>query len=403
MAKEKSKGKILIGVGVAVVVVLGALGGNWYINQKNYVTTDNAKVTGDLLNASPRMAGKVAEVKVAVGDQVKEGDVLFNLDTDQIKAQVAQAQAALDVAKAQLDKVAGGARSQEIAGAQALVDQAQAGYNATVAGRDAAQSLLNSAQDNYNKLLDQLAQYKNSNGDYDMQGALNNLNTLLAKGTIKDSQYTVAVQGIQQGFASKAQLEAQILQLKGQIKSANSQIDASKANVNGANDKLSLATAGASDKDLAVLQNQVKAAQATFDVANLSLSFAGVKAPASGTVVQVNVHNGDMVAAGQTGVAIVDMSKLQVSAYVLENDLERVKNGQTVDLSIDAFPGKKFSGKVKQVGLATGSVFNLFSTDNSSGNYTKVSQRVPVTIDFDYSGNPVIPGMSAGVKIKAVK
>lgn len=400
----KSKGKILAIIGIVIILVLGAVAVNWYIDQKNYVSTDNAKVSGDILNASSKIPGKVATISAVEGNKVKKGDILFTLETDQAQDQVNQAQAALDVVKAQLDKAAGGARSQDVAGAQAMYDQAQAGYNGAKAGRDALQVSINDAQSKYNDLISSMSSFKNpSTGELDAGYAMSSLDNALKAKAITDAQYTVKSQAIQQMFASKAQLEGQLDQLKGQLKSLNAQVDAAKAGVDGANSKLSLVNAGASDKDIAILQNQVKAAQAALDLAKLNLDNTTVKAPADGTIVQVNVHAGDTIGAGQAAVVIADLSKLQVTANVLENDLNRINLNQKVTLTIDAFPGIKFTGTVKEKGLATASVFNMFDTSSASGNYTKVSQRVPIKIDFDLQGKPVIPGMSSEVKIKVTQ
>lgn len=207
-------------------------------------------------------------------------------------------------------------------------------------------------------------------------------------------------QAIEQLFSAKQQLENQIAQLQGQINAANTQISGAQANINAANSKLSLTDAGVSNKDIAIAEDQVKAAQASYDLVKLGLDNTTVKAPMDGTVVQVNIHVGDTIAAGSGAISLVDLSKLQVTAYVLEGDLERVKLGQSVNLNIDAYSGTNFTGKVKQIGLATASTFSLFSTDNNSGNYTKVSQRVPVKINFESSSDNVIPGMSVTAKIK---
>lgn len=399
-AAPKSKGKILAAVGIIILLGLGYFGFSYYEDQHNYVTTDNAKVTGDILNASAKIPGKVLEIKVNDGSKVKKGDVLFTLETDQLQAQTNQAQAALDVAKAQLAKAAGGARSEEVAGAQAGVDQAQSGYNSAVAGRDTTNTLLQDAQNNYNSLTSQLSQFVNpATGKPDAAYALKQL----AKANLSDAQYTVQAQGIQQMFASKAQLETQIDQLKGQLNTLTAQVSGTKAALNGANSKLNLVNAGASDKDVAIVEAQVRAAQAAYDLANLNLSYAQIKAPSDGTVVQVNVHVGDNIMPGQSAISMVNFSKLQVTAYVMENDLERIHMGQSVKLNIDAFPGLTLNGTVKEVGLATASTFNLFNTDNASGNFTKVSQRIPVKIDFDPAGQQPIPGMSVTAKIKVTK
>ena len=124
------------------------------------------------------------------------------------------------------------------------------------------------------------------------------------------------------------------------------------------------------------------------------------KSTEDGTVIQEIAHAGDPLSAGQTAISIVDMHKLQITAYVMEGDIKRIKLDQPVELSIDALPDQKFNGTVAEVGLATASTFSLFSTDNTSGNYTKVSQRVPLKIDFDYFSQPVFPGMSVTAKIR---
>jgi len=124
------------------------------------------------------------------------------------------------------------------------------------------------------------------------------------------------------------------------------------------------------------------------------------KSTEAGTVIQENAHVGDTISPGQTAVSIVDMTKLEITAYVMEADIKRIKLDQPVELSIDALPNQRFNGTVVEVGLATASTFSLFSTDNTSGNYTKVSQRVPIKVEFDYFSQPVFPGMSVTAKIR---
>jgi membrane fusion protein, multidrug efflux system len=233
----------------------------------------------------------------------------------------------------------------------------------------------------------------------DVNDLVQKLAAAVNKHEISDSFYT----SMTNLLGSKTQLEAQITQLKGQLDAVNSQINAAKAGLNGAKTKLSMVNAGATDKDVAIIEAQVRAAQATFDLAQLNLGYGDIKAPVDGTVVQTNIHLGDNLAPGQAAISLVDFSKLQVTAYVLENDLERIQAGQSVKLSIDAFPGQSFEGTVKELGLATASTFNLFGGDNASGNYTKVSQRIPVKVEFTGGSNQVIPGMSVTAKIKVTK
>lgn len=400
-AKGKSKKKIFIAVIVVIVIALGAFGGNWYYENTHYISTDDAQISGDIINASAKISGKIVSENVKEGSKVKQGDVLFTLETDQVQAQLNQAQAALDTAKAQLAKVAGGARSQEVAGAQATVDQATAAYDAAQTNKNNLAISLNNLQSQYNDLLSQMSDFKNpSNGDYDASYALSKLDAAVKAKAITEAQYTVKSQAIEQLFSAKQQLENQISQLQGQINTQSDQITASKAGKDAANSKLSLTNAGASDKDIAIVEDQVKSAQANYDMVKLNLDNAQVKAPIDGTIIQINSHVGDTVSPAQAVMSEVDLSKLQVTAYVLEGDLEKVKFNQDVKINVDSFSNKTFNGKVQSLGLATSSVFSLFSTTNNSGNYTKVSQRVPLKISIDYGNNSIIPGMSAEAKIK---
>ncbi|MBL4933505.1 MULTISPECIES: HlyD family secretion protein [Clostridium] len=398
---KKSKGKLIIAIVAVLVIALGGFGIKYYIEQKSYVSTDDAKITGDILNASSKIPGKVVKINVHEGDTVKKGQVLFTLETEQLQYQLNQAQAALDVAKAQLSKVEGGARAEEVAGAQALVDQASASLGGADTTKSNLQNTLNDVQSQYNSLIAQMSSFKNPDtGDFDANYAIKQLDTARAKGLLTEAEYTVKAQAVEQLFQGKLQYENQINQLKGQIKTVDSQIDTAKAGLDGAKSKLNLTNAGASDKDVAIVEAQVSAAQASYDLAKLNFSNSEIKAPADGTVVQLNIHEGDMIAAGQAAVSVVDLSKLQVTANILEGDLEHISPSEKVTMTIDSFPGATFTGTVKESALATSSVFSLFSTENASGNFTKVSQRVPVKITLDSTDKTLIPGMSVEVKVK---
>ncbi|ERI92640.1 auxiliary transport protein, membrane fusion protein family protein [Clostridiales bacterium oral taxon 876 str. F0540] len=400
--KKKSKADKVI-LTIVLLIVLGAagFGGYWFVDNSKYVAADNAKVSADILNVSPKVAGKVAEVKVIQGAKVKKGDVLLTLESDQIQIQLNQAEAALEAAKGQLAKAAGGARAQEVAGAQAMVDQAQAALSGAKTGKTNLQNSLNDAQKKYNDLVSQLDNFKNpSTGNPDAAYAIGQLDAAKAKGALSDAQYTAKAEAINQLFSAKSQLEAQISQLKGQISAADSQISASKANVDAANSKLSLTNAGASDKDIAILEQQVKVSQANYDLVKLNLDNTQVKAPMDGTVVQVNVLVGDNAAPSVGAVSIADMSKLLVSGEVAEKDISKVKEGQTVKLTLDAFKGISFEGKVKQIGATTSSALNTSGINLSTS--SKTSQVIPVKFDIDAQGKDVKPGMSVTAKI-AVK
>jgi membrane fusion protein (multidrug efflux system) len=208
---------------------------------------------------------------------------------------------------------------------------------------------------------------------------------------------------LQQLFASKLQLETDMNRLRGELKELDASVSGSKAGVKGAESKLKLLKNGASSKDIEILVSSVKASQAAYDLAKLSLSYAIVRAPNNGTVVQINSHAGDIIAPGLSAMSLIDFSKLAVTAYVSEEDVAKIKLGNEVKLSIDALSGKTFKGKIEAIGETTASVWNLFRNSNEAENVDKINQAVPVVIGFDYTGDKVIPGMSATAKIKISK
>ncbi|MFT8361808.1 MAG: efflux RND transporter periplasmic adaptor subunit [Sporolactobacillus sp.] len=125
-----------------------------------------------------------------------------------------------------------------------------------------------------------------------------------------------------------------------------------------------------------------------------------VKMPQAATIAENSAVKNTFVAAGtQLGEAF-DLKSLYITANVDETSIDQVKVGQKVDVFIDAFKGTKFTGKVTQIGKATASTFSLISNSNSNGNYTKVTQVIPVKIELDgFKGDQLLPGMNATVKI----
>ncbi len=134
--------------------------------------------------------------------------------------------------------------------------------------------------------------------------------------------------------------------------------------------------------------------------ANGQSSTQDINSPIAGTIVQVPAVQGQGVAAGLTVAQVTDLSNLNVIAYVDENTINNVSNGQQVDVKVDAF-NTTYSGHVQQIVQATAGSFSLLPTqDNASGNFTKVGQRVPVIVNINGNGgNDLVPGMSATVTI----
>ncbi|ODA42445.1 efflux RND transporter periplasmic adaptor subunit [Desulfosporosinus sp. BG] len=125
-----------------------------------------------------------------------------------------------------------------------------------------------------------------------------------------------------------------------------------------------------------------------------------ITTPANGTIVQQNVIPNSFVATGTTLARAYDMDNLWVSANINETDMSNIKQNETVDVSIDTYPGTTLTGKITQIGLTTAAQFSLLPQQNTNANFTKVIQVVPIVITLDgYKGLNLIPGMSVTAQI----
>lgn len=122
--------------------------------------------------------------------------------------------------------------------------------------------------------------------------------------------------------------------------------------------------------------------------------------PANGTIVQQNVIPNSFTAAGTPLAYAYNMDNLWVSANINETDMNNISANQTADVYLDAFPGTTLTGKVTQIGMTTAAQFSLLPQQNTTANFTKVTQVVPLVVTLDsYKGLNLIPGMSATVRI----
>jgi len=129
-----------------------------------------------------------------------------------------------------------------------------------------------------------------------------------------------------------------------------------------------------------------------------------VKSPVSGLVIKKTAQAGEVAVSGQPIIMLIDSNNLYITANIEETKISRLRPGQRVDITIDALPGRKFTGKVAFVGEATMAIFSLLPTANSNGNFTKVVQRIPVKIFLDQQNSELtnkslMLGMNVAVKI----
>jgi membrane fusion protein (multidrug efflux system) len=204
---------------------------------------------------------------------------------------------------------------------------------------------------------------------------------LVQKDVISKQQYDAAVAAAAASKAAVAEAEANVLAQQNAVASARQRLAQSQAqsdqSVKNGPDQVRMQQSRAAAAEAAIQQ-----AQAKVDQAKLNLGYTRISAPVAGIVNKKSVEIGDNLAAGQDLMTIIPLTDLWVTANFKETQLTHLHGGQTVSIKVDAYGGRKFSGKVTQVGGATGSMLSLFPPENATGNYVKVVQRLPVRIDF---------------------
>jgi membrane fusion protein (multidrug efflux system) len=204
---------------------------------------------------------------------------------------------------------------------------------------------------------------------------------LVQKDVISKQQYDAAVAAAAAAKAAVVEAESNVLAQQNAVESAQQKLAEAEAQAqqsvkNGPGQvrvEQSRAQAAAA---------AIKEAQAKVEQAKLNLSYTKITAPVAGIVNKKNVEVGANLSAGQDLMTIVPLTDLWVTANFKETQLDRMHPCQSVTLKVDAYGGRKFSGRVTQIGGATGSLLSLFPPENATGNYVKVVQRIPVRIDF---------------------
>ena len=290
---------------IPAIILIGAIAGFWfwYQGQLGHVSTDDAFVDADKATISAKILGRIDSLTVDEGDTVKSGDLIAQLSSSDILAQIKEAEAQLNLAK---DNV------------------------------KLAEVKLDKATDDFNRAE---LQYKNN--------------------VIPKEQY------------DHAQKEVQAEQVQ-----------------------------------LNISQSRVSTAQARINVLNTNLENTKIISPLDGIVAKRWVLQGDVVQPGQPIFSVYKTSNLWVTANFEETKISSIGLGDSVNISVDAFPDNKFKGTVIQIGTNTASQFSLIPPNNASGNFTKVTQRVPVKISIEQVQTQgdrkitLLPGLSVEVDIK---
>ena len=387
--QPKSSRRLLV-VLVVVVLVVVAVALWWHSTFTE--DTDDAQVNGHLIQVSSRINGQVLKVDVAENQFVKQGDLIAELDPADYNVAVENAEAALATAQANaaaanvnvpITTINTGSNLRsadaDVSGSVDAVKQAQGQLEAAHARVVQAQANLTKAQADLDRYKPLVEKDVISKQQWDAAVAAVDAD----KAAVNDALATERAAGNGVGVARQKQAQAQAMQRYAQT--GPQQVAAQSARA-----KAALA--------------QVAQAQAQLDQAQLNLSYTRIVAPATGIVTRKSVEVDQNVAAGQNLLTLVSLEDLWITANFKETQLRHMAAGQPVEVAVDA-TGKKYSGKVTQIGGATGSVLSLFPPENATGNYVKVVQRVPVRIDFTNLANEdpnhlLRPGLSVEPKVR---
>ncbi|MHC3773176.1 HlyD family secretion protein [Pantoea agglomerans] len=332
---------------LAVVVVIMLIVGFWFwFTTRNIETTDDAFTEGDAVTIAPKASGYVVKLLVKDNQRVKKGDLLVEIDPSDNRAQREQANAQLGLAVAQLHQ------------AQAQLALSKVQYPAQ---RD--QALADQAKAEANLL--------NAQADYRRQ----------------------------RGVDPRATSQRNIDSASAQLRSAQAQLQSAKAQVEVAS-QVALQIRQ-QETNVEARQQQVEQAKAQLNTADLNLSYTQVRAPYDGFVTKRNVQLGTLVQAGSSLFSLVS-PEIWVTANFKESQLQHMNPGDKVEISVDAWPDMKLEGHVDSIQMGSGSRFSTFPSENATGNYVKIVQRVPVKIVIDKGLDPNHPlplGLSVEPKV----
>jgi membrane fusion protein (multidrug efflux system) len=323
-------GRLGLMISVPLLLLIGAL--IYWQSLQGKVSTDNAYVQQDMVAVSAEIGGKITEVLVKENQQVQAGQLLFRIDPEPYQLQIAEANAAIATAQANLTALS---NAPELTG----VDIAAAREDIAFA-----------------------------------QSTLQRQRALFDRGFTTKADYEAAQHAVAQAREQLRQAEADQVEARARLSNG--------AAVPGENP-------------------QIAAAEAQRATAQLALRRTEVRAPASGRVSQADrLQVGQQIVTTLPVLTIVKDEASYIEANFKETDLRDMRVGQKAKITFDAYPGVTLAGRVSSIGAGTGSEFSVLPAQNATGNWVKVTQRIPVRIAIDgKSPRPLLAGLSTEVTI----
>jgi membrane fusion protein, multidrug efflux system len=410
---NKVKGLALVGG------ILAVAAGTWYYLQSSaYESTDNAFIAGAVVQISPRVPGQILRVHVSDNQHVNRGDLIAEIDPSDYETQLAQASAGLKNVQAResgaqsgLDltsSVTGAVLVQAGAGLDAARDQVnvlrarlaqdEAAVHAAEAGLQLAEARQTAAEAEARRASDDATRYRTlhekdevsrqllDRAETDARASAANLDAARQMVAAAKAQLGQAKAGHTASQANLSLVEKQVRQSQGKLEEAQTAPQQVRVR----------------QSDLESARAQHEQQNAALRQAELSLSYTKIYAPDSGYITKKSVEPGNFVQAGQALMALVS-DRMWVTANFKETQLENMRAGQPVNVKVDAYPQLRLRGRVDSIQSGSGAQFSLLPTENATGNYVKVVQRVPVKIVIDAPPSPEYrlgPGLSVVPEVK---
>ena len=386
-SRKRSRWVLLFAAALAVAAAT-----SWWLNSRNYESTDDAQIEGHLDLVSPRISGTVSYINPRVENNqfVEAGTLLLELDPRDYEAELEHAKADLDTRSAEARSatvnvpIANAISFGVLHSAEAAKEQAMAGVEAEQANRDATQHKLQQDEAIYARAERDRVRYQAlvekreiSRSDYDA----------------RETEATAAAQAVEADRAVIVSREQTIAEARELIVQREAQVEAARSAPQQVTDARAKSDSAA---------GHLEQARADLRTAQLNLSYTKIYAPVSGVIGRKTVELGHRIQPGQGLLVIVPVDDIWITANFKETQLKRMRPGQSVAIRVDTF-GRDYKGRVESLPGAAGPLFSLFPPENATGNYVKVVQRFPVRIrvDKDQDAEHLLrPGMSVEPTIK---
>ncbi|MBM4333258.1 MAG: HlyD family secretion protein [Deltaproteobacteria bacterium] len=410
---------LIISVGAAFYFGL-----QWMLFRWHYVSTDDAQVKGNLVSISAKVPGKIAKRLVEEGDSVQPGQVLVELEKEDYAAARARARANLEMAKQELAKALtqlsltkervfqgiGVARASFREAGEGLkfaeddallqadrvnkeIDRARAYWQAARARVQEAKATMNNAQKEFAR-MQELFLHK-----YIAENARDAAETAWQ---VAETKHQAALENEKEALSYLALAEANqrsVTLKQSQIRIAEQIL--SRAQLNLALAEEEKKQIALQEKNIELLRAKIKEAEAALKLAEISLKETTLTSPMAGVISRRLADQGQVVQPGQPLLVVNDPKDKWVVANVEETKVRRVRKGAKVKIEVDAFPDQPFDGRVEFIGAAALSEFALLPAENPSGNFIKITHRLPVRIFVHDQKNLLKPGMMVVVAIEA--